>query len=94
MYVTVTTVTLYCFQKDVVEVYSVKFLRTTVDYFKVAMITDQCRHLTYDSSGAWHTVCAMLLSNYVRGYLKFNETQWKGVCFQTHNSFSNNLIPC
>ena len=30
------------------------------------MVTDLYRHLTNDSRGAWHTVYAMLLSNYKR----------------------------
>ena len=32
----------------------------------VAMVTDLLCHLTYNSRGAWHTVYAMLLSNYKR----------------------------
>ena len=28
------------------------------------MVTDLWYHLTYNSRGAWHTVYAMLLSNY------------------------------
>ena len=39
-------------------------LNTAVDYSLVAMVTDLCHHLTYESMGAWHTVYAMLLSNY------------------------------
>ena len=31
----------------------------------VAMVTDLCCHLDYDSRGAWHTMYAMLLSKYV-----------------------------
>ena len=38
--------------------------RTIACYSLVAMITDLCHHLTYDSWGAWHTVYALLLSNY------------------------------
>ena len=39
-------------------------LGTTVAYSLVAMVTDLCCYLTYDSRGEWHTVYAMLLSNY------------------------------
>ena len=43
---------------------SVKILSTTVGYSLVAMVTDLRHLLTYDSRGAWHTVYAMLHSNY------------------------------
>ena len=43
---------------------SVKVLSTTVGYFLVAMVTDLCRHLTFDSRGAWHTAYDMRLSSY------------------------------
>ena len=42
----------------------VKVLSAIGSYFLVAMVTDLCRHLTYDSRGAWHTAYAMLHSNY------------------------------
>ena len=42
--------------------HSVKVLSTTVGYSLVAVITELCCHLTYDSRGAWHRVYAMLLS--------------------------------
>ena len=29
-------------------------------YFLVAMVTDLCRHLIYDSRGAWHTLYDVL----------------------------------
>ena len=45
------------------EYHSVKILSTTADYSLVAMVTDLCRDLSYDSMGAWHTVYVMLLSN-------------------------------
>ena len=35
-----------------------------VGYSLIAMVTVLCRHLTYDSRAEWHTVYAMLLSNY------------------------------
>ena len=38
-----------------------KALRATVSYSIIAMVTDVCRHITYDSRGAWHTVYDMLL---------------------------------
>ena len=34
--------------------HSVKLLSTIIIYFLVAMVTDLCRHLTYDSKDAWH----------------------------------------
>ena len=43
---------------------SAKVLRTTVGNSIAAMVTDLSRHLTYNLRGAWHTVYAMLLSNY------------------------------
>ena len=42
--------------------HSAKVLSTTFGYSLVAMITDLCRHLTYTSKGAWHTLYAMLPS--------------------------------
>ena len=39
-------------------------LSTTVDHSLVAMVIDLCCHLTYDTREAWHTVNAMLFSNY------------------------------
>ena len=44
--------------------HSVKVLSTTVDYSLVAVVTNLFHHLTYDAAVAWHTVYAMLLSNY------------------------------
>ena len=44
--------------------HSVKVLSTTVGYLLVAMVSNLCCHLTYDSRGAWHKMYAMLLSNY------------------------------
>ena len=43
----------------------VKVLNITVGHSLFAMVTDLCRHLTYDSREAWHTDFAMLLSSYV-----------------------------
>ena len=37
---------------------------TTVDYSLGAIIADLCCHLTYHLSGHWHTVYAMVFSNY------------------------------
>ena len=44
--------------------HSVKVLGSIYDYSLVPMVTDLFRHLTYDSREAWHTLYAMLLSNY------------------------------
>ena len=44
--------------------HSPKVLSKTVGNSIVAMVTDLWRHLTYTSSGAWHTMYAMLLYNY------------------------------
>ena len=43
--------------------HSVKELNTQVSDSLVAMVTDVWCHLAYNSTGAWHTVYAMLLSN-------------------------------
>ena len=34
--------------------HSIKVPNTTFGYSLVAVVTDLCRHLTYESSGAWH----------------------------------------
>ena len=44
---------------------SAKVIKTRVGNFVVAMVTDLWGHLTYYLRGAWHTVYAMLLSNYM-----------------------------
>ena len=44
--------------------HSAKVLSTTVGNLIIAMVTDLRRALTYNSRGAWHTVYAMLPSNY------------------------------
>ena len=44
--------------------HSVMVLTTTVGYSLVAMVTELCCHLAYDLREAWHTLYAMLLSNY------------------------------
>ena len=41
--------------------HSIKVVSTTDGYSLVVMVTDLCRHLTYDSRGACHTMYAMLL---------------------------------
>ena len=46
------------------ECHTVKVQNATVGHSLVAMMTDLCRHLAFDSRGVWHTVYAMLLSNY------------------------------
>ena len=43
---------------------STDFFYSVASYSPVAMVTDICHYLTYDSRGARHTVYAMLLSNY------------------------------
>ena len=44
--------------------HSPKGLSITVGNFLVAMVTDVCRNLTYNSRIEWHTVYAGILSNY------------------------------
>ena len=44
--------------------HAVEILRTQVRNSIVAMVTDLWCHLTYNLRGAWHTVYAMLHSNY------------------------------
>ena len=50
-------------------------------------------HLNYNLRGAWHTVHAMLLSNY-KWDATWNSYNEKVLFSQTFNSFSNNLILC
>ena len=51
IYVTITT--------KLVDIYDVIEKITNL----LQMVTDLCRHLTYNSKEAWHTVYAMLLLN-------------------------------
>ena len=44
--------------------HSAKVLSTTDGCFLVAMVSNLCRHHIYNSRGAWHTLYAILLSNY------------------------------
>ena len=61
-------VTYYIVQIDVQvkspRCHSAKVLSPSVCISMVAMVTGLWRHLTYNSRGAWHTVYAMLLSNF------------------------------
>ena len=68
-------------------------LSITVENSIVAMVTDLWCHLTYNSSGAWHTVYAKLPSNYISETIPEIYTM-VSVFSQTYDSFSNKLILC
>ena len=92
-YITVAAITSF-FNLKVAssECHTVKILSTTVGYSLFAMIIDLCRHLTYNSRGAWHTRYAMLLSKEEHGIQgmpcssqiiskMLPEIQWKSAIF-------------
>ena len=56
-----------------------------------AMVADLWCHLTYNLRGAWHTVYAMLLSNY-KWDATWNSCIGKVGFSQIYDPFSNNLI--
>ena len=50
---------------------------STIICYSVAVEIALCRHLTYNSRGAWHTLYAMLLSNYLSEMLPKMHTMEK-----------------
>ena len=73
--------------------HSFKVLGTTVGYSLFAMVTGLWCHLTYNLRGAWHTLYAMLLSNYMGDATEIYTVE-KFFFSQITDSFSNNLIFC
>ena len=89
--ITIATRTSYWFQSDIIGMpFCQGTISTKFGYSLVALVTDVCYHLTYDSRGAWHSVYAMLLLNYKwdTTWNSYNPKVWFS---QIYNSYSNTL---